>query len=113
MSGVDLGSVINLIMQNPELLANIKKLAEEVPEGAVSAIPENTEQKETPVSVPEKKEEERVDVPTSQPVSRPRHSAGKRSELLHALSPYISEGRQKALESFMTIADILELMREK
>ena len=113
MAGVDLNSVINLIMQNPELLASIKKLAPESEEESSAAIPEKAE--ENPKSdIPKPDEKARsVEAQISPKESRPRGSKGKRSELLHALSPYISEGRQKALESFMTIADILELMREK
>ena len=112
MAGVDLNSVINLIMQNPELLASIKKLAEESEE-EVSVTPEKIEEKHAPEMPTPEKEIQRVEAQISQPTTRSKHTKGKRSELLHALSPYISEGRQKALESFMTIADILELMREK
>lgn len=111
MSGMDLGAVINLIMENPELLAKIKGLVDEnESKGA-------TEPQE-PVAAPEKEAppEVKEDTPvgsTAEVTRRVGRMTGKRSELLHALSPYISEGRQKALESFMTIADILELMREK
>ena len=109
MSDIELGSVISMIMENPELIAEIKRLAEKkseesVPNDKVIAPQSVTE------SVNTSPEEKTVSTPA--PERRPR-SKGKRSELLHALSPYISEGRQKALETFMTIADILDMMREK
>ena len=109
MSDIELGSVISLIMENPELVAQIKKLAEGKAE---ESAPASTD---TPIE--NKEDEVAVAQPTSEAInSTPERKAnvkGKRSELLHALSPYISEGRQKALETFMTIADILDMMREK
>ncbi len=112
MSGMDLGSVINLIMENPELLAQIKGLVDENEKKNITTPPEPVETASDELP-PEVNTEE---VPTSNAPGTTkgiRRMSGRRSELLHALSPYISEGRQKALESFMTIADILELMREK
>ena len=109
MSDIELGSVISMIMENPELIAEIKRLAEQ----------KNTEDKNeaepTAVKIEEKplnEITEEISLKKPESEKRPR-SKGKRSELLHALSPYISEGRQKALETFMTIADILDMMREK
>ena len=107
MNDIELGSVISLIMENPELVAEIKRLAE-------SGSDKTTETSKEVIT--EAKDADTV-MPISEAVkpSPERHTKarGKRSELLHALSPYISEGRQKALETFMTIADILDMMREK
>ena len=109
MSDIELGSVISLIMENPELIAEIKRLAESR-DGETDKAPKNTEAEE-PIKTAE------VIAPPIEAVKpnsdRQKKTRGKRSEFLHALSPYISEGRQKALETFMTIADILDMMREK
>lgn len=109
MSDIELGSVISLIMENPELIAEIKRLAE-----TKSSDVENrasAPQEAVPIKASE------PTLPTVNKVRVPEEKSpkdrGKRSELLHALSPYISESRQKALETFMTIADILDMMREK
>ena len=109
MSDIELGSVISLIMENPELIAEIKRLAEaKSSEGENVSSSQEAEvptMAEAPVIGSNKngrKSEEKV-----------TNDKGRRSELLRALSPYISEGRQKALETFMTIADILDMMREK
>ena len=109
MSDIELGSVISLIMENPELIAEIKRLAEA----------KSNEAEETSASTAIKDSDKRAEViaPVTE-CDRPapeKHARakGRRNELLHALSPYISEGRQKALETFMTIADILDMMREK
>ena len=108
MSDIELGSVISLIMENPDLVAEIKRLAEK----------RSSESKDEPVASVEKNDAEEIKVTEEikgrvEPPPRRGDIKGKRSELLHALAPYISEGRQKALETFMTIADILDMMREK
>ena len=98
MSELDLGAVINLIMENPELVSKIKSLAEEGKESTAEA-------EEAPaVAEPIKKTEHRA-------VGEKR--VARRGELLRALSPYISDNRKKAIETFMSIADILDLMRAK
>ena len=109
MSELELGSVISLIMENPELIAQIKRLAENKSDSSPQKTSEATDvNREMPVEVAESVALSRDPVPQKRDKTK-----GKRSELLHALSPYISEGRQKALETFMTIADILDMMREK
>ena len=96
MSELDLSSVINLIMENPELVNKIKSLAEEGGQKApkTDAVP----------TVKEAVKEE-------EPPRVKERAVAKRAELLRALSPYISDNRKKAIETFMSIADILDLMR--
>ena len=109
MSELELGSVISLIMENHELIAEIKRLSENRSDSSPQKTSEATDvNTEKPVEVTESVALSRGPTPQKRDKTR-----GKRSELLHALSPYISEGRQKALETFMTIADILDMMREK
>ena len=97
MAEVDISKVINVIMENPKLLDEIKSLA--ASEGAVEpAAADNTEPSEVHTAY------------TTEPTPQKR---SKRTELLDALKPYISDERKKAIESFITIAEILEVMRGK
>lgn len=98
MADVDISKVINIIMENPKLLDEIKSLAAK-----------EEEKNDTPELIEEKSE-----VHTSAPIPHSEQkSRSKRSELLDALKPYISDERKKAIESFVTIAEILEVMRAK
>ena len=98
MADVDISKVINIIMENPKLLDEIKSLASK-----------EEEKTDTPQASEEKEE-----VHTNAPIPQmPPKSRSKRSELLDALKPYISNERKKAIESFVTIAEILEVMRAK
>ena len=100
----DIGSIISLIMERPDLLAEIKALAESSSAGerdSGSAADTPTEPQSQIRSASEEDEKPSV------------HRTKSRSELVRALSPFISKERQKAVETFLTIADILETMRAK
>jgi len=104
----DIGRVVSLIMENPELLEQIKALAEKDAKEPVenAALPTPSESEDGKSSAVNN-----VAQPTSISVEAKRPV--RRTELLEALKPYISDERKKAIESFITIADILELMRAK
>ena len=93
----DIGKIINLIMENPKLIEEISNLAKgETKNG--DAKP--TESKATPP--PEDS------VSTSVP---PVRSHSRRGELLTLLKPYLSERRASAIDSMVSVADVLKLMK--
>lgn len=100
----DLGSIIGLIMERPDLISEIKRIAE------AKSVDDGKENESTVVedAVSQPKEvggeSERI---------REGHSSKRRSDLIRALSPFVSKERHKAMETFLTIADILETMRGK
>lgn len=96
MAENDVGKIVNLIMENPELVEKIRELAQGE---------ENTEGKD------EAEETASEPVALHIPEAMPRRSATRRTELLRALKPYLSEDRGKAIESMMSIADIIDMMR--
>ena len=96
MAEVDISKVISVIMENPKLLDEIKSLAAN----------ESTSEPPTAQS------SEPSEVHTAY-TAEPPQKRSKRTELLDALKPYISDERKKAIESFITIAEILEVMRGK
>ncbi|MBQ8689612.1 MAG: hypothetical protein IJ515_04535 [Clostridia bacterium] len=100
MAEPDISRVISLILENPALVEQIKNLGAE--ESSASEVKESAD---TP-------SEEAVVAPAPAEAI-PRRSRGRRTELIEALKPYISEERRKAIESFITIADILDMMRAK
>ena len=100
-SGIDLGRVISIIMENPRLIEEISTLV-------------NTQEKSEPAveeTVAELKKEE---VPTIAPISS-AVSLGQsnRSQLLGALKPYVSKSRAEAIDSMLTIANILDMMKAR
>ena len=98
MADSDLSRIVNLIMENPALIEEIKGLASG---GAVSEKRE--EPKEDPAPI-----EEREDAQIEADLPKVR-----RRELLCALKPYVSEKRSRAIDSMLTIVEILDVMRSK
>lgn len=90
----DISKIINLIMANPELIEKISSLAKE------------TDSKESePIEVhPES-------VPTTVVPERKTLKSEKRSKLLYAMKPYLSDSRSKAIDSMLGIADVIDVIR--
>lgn len=102
---IDLSRVVSLIMENPGLIEQISNLAKQKSDD--SPITE-----EIPEIVAENKGEEAESV-ASQPSSPPPNGRTNRAQLLGALKPYVSKERAKAIDSMISIADILDMMRAR
>ena len=90
----DLSRIINLIMSNPDLVEKISALAN----SAEKSNTEPTEQKaeSTPV--------------VTEP-QRKGQKSEKRTRLLYAMKPYLSDSRAKAIDSMMGIVDVIDMIR--
>jgi|GEM_PF-2810466 len=95
----DISRIISVLMENPELIEQISALA--------------AEKKEEEEPTPAPPEEERTETvsASAKPEASSIHS--RREQLLSALKPYLSDERQKAIDSMMTFADILDAVRRK
>lgn len=91
---LDLGKIVGLIMENPALIEQISALANTNSE-AKGEEKEATAEKTSADTYPT------VDAKT------------ERAKLLGALKPYVSSERAKAIDSVITIADILDVMRSR
>lgn len=98
----DLSRIIEMIMANPELVAQIANLGKSDSQPASSPEP-TSEISSAPAEVPEPVS---VYTPTSSPDRR-------RTQLLSALKPYLSESRARAVDSMLTFGEIFDLMRSK
>lgn len=104
---LDLSKVIGLIMENPALIEQISNLAKHK-----TGDDNQTEQavavaEEAPI---EKESEEPKAEPTYAPIINQRNN---RAQLLGALKPYVSKERAKAIDSMISIADILDMMKAR
>lgn len=93
MPEADLGKIVGMIMENPELIEKIKELSD----GA-----RNDEKIDTP-----------ADIPKSTPSFAPTERGSQRTELLRALGGFLSDDRRRALESMSTVLGILDSMKTK
>lgn len=91
----DIGSIVNMIMGNPELVEKISAMARGA--RAEESAPQQLEASSTP-------REARESPATDE---RRLH----RARLAGAMKPYLSKERQQAIDAMLSIADILELTR--
>lgn len=103
--GLDLSSVVGMIMQNPELIAKISELA--------SSQKHNSQEE---VSAPEAepdyvktvKEADATDAPQNDLTKRER-----RAGLISAMRPYLSDDRARTLDTMMTVLEMVDAVRRK
>ena len=95
----DLQKVISVIMENPALIAEISELMSKSREDAPVAAAEN--------AVPEAAAE------TSAAVSPQESESGRRNKLLYAMKPYLSKERQRAMDTVITVLDVLHTVRRR
>jgi hypothetical protein len=102
--GLDIGKVIGIIMENPQLIEQIANLAKQERPASVAT--------DSPKDQSTVAEEKQAIAPTYTPPSRSINGS-RRGQLFAALKPYVSEQRGRAIDSMMSIADILDVMRTK
>ncbi len=101
---LDIGKVVGLIMENPQLIEQISNLARQN---------KDTSQKEQAISEPAAQENEIQASASATYAPQRTMSRGNRAQLLGALKPYMSEERARAIDSMITIADVLEIMKAR
>ena len=99
---LDISRVVSLIMQKPELIEQISSLAKQ--EAGDVGITEEEK-------APEPRAEAVSMVQDTYPIND--RARGDRARLLGALKPYVSSERAKAIDSMISIADILDMMRSR
>ncbi len=94
----DLARIVNMIMENPSLVAQISAMANGTPADKPKEEIHEVEGEETaPV--------------TAEVSTAPRSS--NRARLLGAMKPYLSRERGQAIDTMISIAEILEISRRR
>ena len=108
---MDISKIISLIMENPKLIAEISSLAKGEGESTQSELnvpeKENEAAPEVSISVSEEKDS----APASAIIHERSHGTRNRSQLLGALKPYVSKERAQAIDSMLSIVEILDVMK--
>ncbi len=101
--GPDLSRIVNLIMQNPDLIRQVEALAKQNPE---ETNDENVQNAVTATPT------EETEVPTVSVAAQPRgiDKREKRTQLLSALRPYVSEKRGKTIDTLLGAMDLWDLV---
>lgn len=90
----DLSRVINMIMENPSLVAQISAMA--------NGISEDKPPEDAPSETA---------TPVIAEAQAPERHGSNRARLLSAMKPYLSKERGRAIDTMISIAEILEISR--
>lgn len=111
-SNMDISKIIGIIMENPDVIQKIKALAEQA-EPASATEAETVPEASTEDSAPSVAVEE----PTYEAAAAPKRIFGgdkkQRSTLLCALKPYISKNRAQAIDTMLSIMEVLDIMKAR
>lgn len=87
----DIGKIISLVMENPDLIAKVSELMKG---GTQNALPEKEAEPTVTAEAP------------SPPSVRPRRA--ERGQLLSAMKPYLRESRARAIDTMVAILEVLD-----
>ena len=102
----DLSKIIGLIMENPELISKIQGLAKSEEDKTAPVAMEKEE-------VASEKSEPTAAVAANTDAKAQLGAREKRNRLLYAMKPYLSSERAKAIDSMMSIADIVDMIKTR
>ena len=97
--GLDLSKIVSTILENPSLVAQISAIAEK-----------------SNVKAEEEKESETTSVQDTSVEEAPTVRRGKderRTQLLAAMKPYLSEERSRTIDTMLSIVSVLGAVRGK
>ena len=103
---LDVGKIVSLIMENPQLIEQISSLTKQIPKEESQDYADDKPPENEVIAA-----EEEPAVATNQPTYPISSNKTNRAQLLCALKPYVSKERAKAIDSMISIADILDMMR--
>ncbi|MBQ2793864.1 MAG: hypothetical protein IJF05_04115 [Clostridia bacterium] len=94
----DLSKIVGIIMEHPEIVGQISALISGTESGA-----------ESDAVTAENNGKSSESIPTGAPVRSGR--TNDRARLLGAMKPYLSENRARAVDTMITVTEILESMK--
>ena len=108
----DLSKIVGLIMENPDIINRIKELSQKEgsPEADVSCT-DTTVQHTKSEQI--EAQREKIDMPASETTYKKAAGKKKRTELLCAMKPYVSKERSRAIDTMLSILDVIDIMKER
>ena len=101
----DLSKVISTIIQNPELMSMIKGMSQKID---TEEAKEASAKPQEPVDTEDEALAEEV---TARPESDLSVKRKRRHDLLCAIKPYVSKSRSRAIDTMLSLSDVLEVIK--
>ena len=113
----DISKIIGLIMENPDIIEKIRTLSDESQnskEPSTEAIKKNNDEIEHNESITESSENTSVTASASTE-NIAKSAAGRdkkrRAALLCALKPYLSSERSRAIDTMLSVIEVIDIMK--
>lgn len=104
----DISKIIGIIMENPDIIEKIKSLAQND-----SPSTDNLKNDESTV-VSANLNSNESSPPTAEAVALQKtQNKKRRRELLSALKPYVKSDRAKAIDTMLSVIDVIDVMKER
>ena len=104
----DISKIIGIIMENPDIIEKIKSLAQND-----SPSTDNLKNDESTV-VSANLNSNESSAPTAEAVALQKtQNKKRRRELLSALKPYVKSDRAKAIDTMLSVIDVIDVMKER
>lgn len=108
----DISKILGIIMENPEIIEKIKDLAASSKNDSSEEAAEATFSKNS--DTVDSESQINTDKTTVEAAAKPAiNTKKKRHDLLCAIKPYVSEGRGKAIDTMLSVIDVLDIMKAR
>ena len=99
----DISKIIGIIMENPDIIARIRSLADSENEKSAAAVAEYVGPEQQSAVNDVKKDTE--------PSHNRAQSKKRQRELLTALKPYVKNERAKAIDTMLSVIDVITTIK--
>ena len=109
----DISKILGIIMENPDIIETIKNLAsktdEKIPESCAISKAECTEKENSGCT----KNEVCSDAEAPKCSERDTNAKKRRKDLLCAIKPYVSKERGKAIDTMLSVVDVIDIVKAR
>ncbi len=104
----DISKIIGIIMENPDIIEKIKSLAQNDSQNA-----DNLKNDESIVVNANSSSAESTTSTAEVVAMQKTQNKKRRRELLSALKPYVKSDRAKAIDTMLSVIDVIDVMKER
>ena len=102
----DISKIMGLIMENPEIIEKIKLMMKE------NSSDESHEQTRKSESTDNHEEPVMAEPERTDDTYKKQSAKKRRNELLCALKPYVSSERSRAIDTMLSVIEVIDIMKE-
>ena len=111
--GADISKIIGIIMENPDIIEKIKSLASTNENGKATEEASAISNESTQRTLTEAIENNTEQLNEASTVKPTVNTKKRRHDLLCAIKPYVSKERGRAIDTMLSVIDVLDIMKAR